>query len=181
VNPPTDSVRLIAILGAESTGKTTLAAELAAHFHTEFVPEFLREFCDLHRRPPTQSEQRSIMATQLEREQSAVARATAAGATVVFCDTAPLQTAVYSEIVFGDTSLYAIATESHRRYRHTLLLLPDIGWQADGPQRDGPQVQQPVTALLRSALTCAVMRFSEIGGAGSDRFLASLRAISQAH
>lgn len=34
----------IAILGPESTGKTMLAEQLAAHFHTDFVPEYSREY-----------------------------------------------------------------------------------------------------------------------------------------
>jgi nicotinamide riboside kinase len=178
VSLPLQSVQLIAIVGAESTGKTTLAAELAGHFNTEFVPEYLREFCDQHQRTPMQSEQRSIVATQLEREQLAIERATTRGATYLFCDTAPLQTAVYSEIVFTDASLYADAVESHRRYRHTLLLLPDIGWQADGLQRDGAHVQQPVTDLLRSHLISADLAFTEIGGVGDERLRKALQVLS---
>lgn len=39
----------IAILGPESTGKTMLAEQLAAHFHTDFVPEYSREYLkDFH-------------------------------------------------------------------------------------------------------------------------------------
>ncbi len=178
MNVPRQSVQLIAILGAESTGKTTLAAELAAHFNTEFVPEYLRELCDHHQRTPEQAEQRAIMATQLEREQLAIERAMAIGAAYIFCDTAPLQTAVYSDIVFGDDSLYATALEAHRRYTHTLLLLPDIGWQADGLQRDGPQVQQPVTDRLQAKLRGANLAFTVITGFGAERLLGSLSAIS---
>ncbi|TAG47851.1 MAG: nicotinamide-nucleotide adenylyltransferase [Betaproteobacteria bacterium] len=172
------SVRLIAVVGAESTGKTTLTETLAQHFDGEIVPEYLREFCEIQQRTPTLIEQSLIVATQLTHEANALDRAAKSGAAWVICDTAPLQTAVYSEFVFDDTSLYPQALAAHRRYSHTLLLLPDIGWQADGLQRDGAQVQQPVTELLRAQLIAAELPFTEVGGAGLSRVNAAIDALS---
>jgi nicotinamide riboside kinase len=172
------SVCLIAIVGSESTGKTTLAEALAAHFDGEIVREYLREFCEIQQRTPTLIEQSLIVATQLTHEANALDRAAKSGATWVICDTAPLQTAVYSEFVFGDTSLYQHALSAHRRYSHTLLLLPDIGWQADGLQRDGAKVQQPVTELLRAQLIAAELPFTEISGTGLSRLNAAIAALT---
>src|ERR1035437_2749974 len=42
------AARLICIIGAECTGKTTLARALAEHFDCPWVPEYLRDFCDAH-------------------------------------------------------------------------------------------------------------------------------------
>ena len=55
---------LICIIGAESTGKTTLARALANQFDCPWVPEYLREFCDAQRRTPTRDEQALILETQ---------------------------------------------------------------------------------------------------------------------
>ena len=38
------SIIKIALFGPESTGKTTLAKQLASHFETEWVPEFARDY-----------------------------------------------------------------------------------------------------------------------------------------
>ena len=66
------SAFVIALLGAESTGKTTLAAALGQTFRSSgktaaVVDEYLREFCDQHARTPTQAEQHHIACEQTRR------------------------------------------------------------------------------------------------------------------
>jgi nicotinamide riboside kinase len=63
----------IAILGAESSGKSTLAAALASHFDTVWVPEYLREFVETLGRVPREEDQYGIARTQVEREDAAAA------------------------------------------------------------------------------------------------------------
>ena len=36
----------VVVTGSECTGKTTLATELAQHYDTVWVPEFLRQFVE---------------------------------------------------------------------------------------------------------------------------------------
>jgi hypothetical protein len=75
--------------------------------------------------------------------------------------------AVYSDLVFGDTSLYAAAEAEQRRYGLTLLTALDLPWQADGLQRDGPHVREPVDRQLRAALARAGIAFEPVSGSGS--------------
>ena len=70
----------------------------------------------------------------------------------VLADTTPLMTAVYSDLLFQDTRLYADAARHQQGYALTLLTGLDLPWVADGLQRDGPQVREPVDARLRQAL-----------------------------
>ena len=42
---PANCLRIV-LFGPESTGKTTLAKQLAAHFNTEWVPEYMREYIE---------------------------------------------------------------------------------------------------------------------------------------
>ncbi|MEO6849616.1 MAG: AAA family ATPase, partial [Mucilaginibacter sp.] len=42
---PTSDILKIAIVGPESTGKSTMSAFLAEHYHTVWVPEFARGYC----------------------------------------------------------------------------------------------------------------------------------------
>jgi nicotinamide riboside kinase len=177
------TARVLALLGAESTGKSTLAAELtealaARGQRVARVDEVLREFCDRLGRTPTQAEQAGIAAEQARRIDAA-SRAAPGGRAPhwVVADTTPLLTAVYSEMVFGDRSLYAEATAVHaRQVDLTLLTALDLPWLADGLQRDGPHVRVPVDALLRGALVAGGIGFSVIAGQGEARVAAALAA-----
>jgi len=172
------ATQLICILGAESTGKTTLAQALAHHFDCPWVPEYLRQFCQHHGRTPTLAEQALVLERQRSAELEAQARAGQQGAGLVFCDTAPLLTAIYSELVFGDTSLHAKARTLHLNYALTLLLAPDIAWIADGLQRDGEHVRTPVTRMIAQELARLPMPVVRISGQGPQRLAAALAAVN---
>ena len=169
------TARVIALVGAESTGKSTLARELADALRADgcsvaHLDEYLRTFCDERGRTPRQDEQAAIAAEQTRRI-AAARDARLLPVDVVVADTTALMTAVYSELVFGDRSLYPQALADHRQADLTLLMALDLPWVADGLQRDGPQVQQPVDALLRGALLGAGIGFSVIAGQGPQRLL----------
>jgi len=172
-----NSAKLICIIGAESTGKTTLAQALAAKFDCPWVAEYLRGFCDLHGRAPTQYEQSLILKTQVSNEVSKQVNAQARNRPYVFCDTAPLLTAIYSDFVFGDKSLYARARELHSRYALTLLLEPDIAWVPDGMQREGAHVREPITHLIEHELATVYAAVVRISGQDEARIQAAVDAI----
>lgn len=168
---------VVALLGAESTGKTTLSCEIATALNavgerTCVVPEVLREFSATHGRTPRRDEQHVIAAEQTRRIEAATA-----DADVVLADTTALMTAVYSDLVFGDTSLYAEAETAQRRVDLTLLTALDLPWQADGLQRDGAHVRETVDSLVRASLTRVGIAFGSIAGTGDARLAAALAAI----
>lgn len=170
---------VICILGAESTGKTTLAQSLAQHFDCPWVGEYLREFCDTQARTPTREEQALVLDRQHAAELSAVAQAERQRSRFVFCDTAPLLTAIYSEFIFADLSHYAQARKLHSHYALTLLLAPDIGWTPDGLQREGEWVRAPVTQMIKRELAAIAAPFANIHGQGEQRLAAALAALRQ--
>lgn len=169
----------IALLGAESTGKTSLAQALAPRLAAEtglrvtWVPELLREWCEHLGRTPQAHEQAPLMRAQHERIAAA-----AAGHDIVVCDTTALMTAVYSRLVFGDVSLQARAVALHQRMDLSLLTALDLPWVADGLQRDGPQVQAPVDTLLRELLNGHRLPWCSVGGTGAARLEAALDAVA---
>ena len=142
----------VAIVGAECTGKTTLAAALAERLPALWVPEWLREFCAVRGRTPTAAEQAGLVREQLAREADAVERATRAGLAWVLLDSTPLVTALYSVEIFGDDTLLEAAVAHQRGYALTLWTDVDVAWQADGIQRDGPSARAAFHARLRDAL-----------------------------
>ncbi len=165
----------VALLGAESTGKTQLAIDLAGHWRglgraVTLVPEVLREWCDRERRTPRPDEQEGIA-----REQAC--RADAWASDWLVADTTPLMIAVYSELLFADRSLYGFALEHQRSYDLTLVTGLDLPWVADGHQRDGEHVREPVDTLVRAALERGSVAYRVLYGTGPARLANALAAI----
>lgn len=170
---------VVAVVGAESTGKTALAQALAEHLaattgrRCTWVPETLREWCDARARTPRREEQAAIA-----EQQTARIRDAAAGHDVVVADTTALMTAVYSRIVFDDDSLDSLAADAHRQYPLTLLTGIDLPWVADGLQRNGPQVQMPVDTVLRQLMQRHRIGYSLVLGQGPQRLQSALTAMA---
>jgi nicotinamide riboside kinase len=169
--------RLICLIGAECTGKTTLAQALASQMGGLWVPEYLRTFTGQHGRTPARHEQLQILQVQVRLETAALDAARQLPCGLVFCDTAPLLTAVYSEDVFADASLYPQARALHGRYALTLLLAPDFPWVADGHQRDGAAARQRVHALIERELDASACPYVRIGGSAEQRYLQAMDAV----
>lgn len=165
--------RLVALLGAECTGKSTLAEALAAHFNAGLVKEYLREWCATHGRTPLQHEQADIAAEQAARIDAATRRHD-----LVICDTTPLMTALFSEHYFNDGSLTPGALAFQSRCDLTLLCAPDLPWEADGFLRDGPVVRARFDGRLRATLGAASLAFVDIQGSASRRLADAIAAVS---
>ena len=171
---------VIAIVGAESTGKTALATALAGRLAQETgwscvaVPEYLREWCERIGRTPRIEEQAHVATEQRRRIEAA-----AQSHRIVVADTTPLMTAVYSRLVFNDRSLDAAAAQWHARaVAQTLVTALDLPWVADGLQRDGEHVRMPVDAALRELLAAHRIGWSGVSGAGDARLACALDAVS---
>jgi nicotinamide riboside kinase len=169
----------IALLGAESTGKTTLALALAEHFQAQgrravAIPEALRDWCARHGRTPRPEEQLPIAQEQERRVDEALGRGE-----IVIADTTALMVAIYSAMLFEDGSLLRFAFERQRGYDHTLVTGLDLPWVADGVQRDGPHVQEPVDTLVRESLQKAGVAYRVVYGSGPERLRNALAALGE--
>jgi nicotinamide riboside kinase len=179
--PERKSACVIAILGAESTGKTTLSQDLAQALHQQWalraiwVPEWLRTWCAHEGRTPAQDEQEAIA-----RQQTALIDAATSDHEVVVCDTTAIMTAVYSQLLFGDRSLEPLALKAHQSIHLTLVTDLDIAWQADGLQRDGPHVREPVDRTLCDLLTRHQIPWSRVTGSGPQRLSCALAHVQAA-
>ncbi len=170
----------IALLGAESTGKTQLSQALALRLREQgkrvaVVAEVLREWCQREGRTPRPEEQLPIAQEQERRVDEA-----ASGADIVIADTTALMVAIYSAMLFKDGTLYQFALERQRGYDITLLTGLDVPWVADGLQRDGPHVREPVDAMVRAALGRAGVAYSVVHGSGAQRLTNAWNALNLA-
>lgn len=175
------------VLGAESTGKSSLMQALAARFTSLGVPnrcvdEHLRAWVQQNQRPPTATEQwnvaqqqeRAITLACLEMAQSPAPYA------VVIADTSPWMTAAYSAHYHGDDSLWqrTLGFESTADLR--LLMGLDLPWQADPGQRDGRQHQHAVDAVLRHSLQTHGLPYAVVYGQQQARTDSAWRAVHAA-
>lgn len=166
----------IAILGAESSGKSTLAAALASHYQTVWVPEFLREFVDVNGRVPEESDQFPIARTQMERENEAAARASQ----FLFCDTTPMMTALYSRWYWGRVDAQLALLERRHEYAFTLVTAPDSPWEADGLQRESEAVRQTIHEQVLQMLDERAIAYLVVTGSLPQRVLQAARYINPA-
>jgi nicotinamide riboside kinase len=163
------TAQVVAILGAESTGKTTLSQQLAMTlsqlgYAVLVVEEYLREFCEREGRTPQRNEQLLIASEQTRRIEAA-----AQTAELVIADTTALMTAVYSDWIYQDLTLYPTAILAHCTYALTLVTATDLPWVADGLQRDGPQVCEPISRLVNQVLSRHRIAYYTVSGVGPRR------------
>jgi HTH-type transcriptional repressor of NAD biosynthesis genes len=173
-----DPVR-IAVFGTESTGKTTLAEQLAAHFRAPWSPEFVREFWDLKAGKIVGADLGTIALGQMANEE----RAVAAARRVVFHDTELITNTLWADLLFPGECPDWIRREATERSRgHALYLLcgTDVPFAPD-PQRCFPGAADRAKAgvLWREALEKRGLPFVEIRGTWPERTAAAIAAVER--
>ena len=129
----------VVILGAESTGKTTLAIALAEHYQTTWVPEFGRLYTEA-RRPRGElwrSDEFAFIATEQVRMEDALERS---ANRVLICDTDAFATAIWHERYLGQPSPEVLAVAAGRRYDLYILTDADTPFVPDDI-RDGESIR----------------------------------------
>jgi NadR type nicotinamide-nucleotide adenylyltransferase len=125
-----EPVKRVCLLGAESTGKTTLAADLAGSFGTLWNPEYGRPYTELGREPGTpwtSPEFAHIARIQCWYEDFLAGHASRA----LFCDTDAFTTAVFHEVYLG-TRARGFDDLAAREYDLYLVCGLDVPWRHDG-------------------------------------------------
>lgn len=121
----------VCILGGESSGKTTMAAALAAALGTVWAPEYGRELWVEQGGVLTYADMLHIGEVQRAREGAMAAEAR----TWLICDTSPLVTMCYSEALFGAVDA-ALARLADCEYAATFVCAPSIPFVQDGTRQD---------------------------------------------
>lgn len=166
------NVKRIVLTGPESTGKTTLCQQLAAHFKTVWVAEYGREHWETATHTLTVEDISIVAKTQLQREAEAALHANM----VLFCDTDLIVTQVWSEIFFGHCPEWIVELNRTHHYDLYLLLAADIPWVHDGT-RQHQHLREAHFNRLHSELATRQLPFQIISGDFEARFQKAVEAV----
>lgn len=160
------------IIGPESTGKTTLAKQLADRFGTTWVPEYAREYIDALDRPYKKADLLEIAKVQLEREEQAMSKAKY----ILFCDTNLWVIKVWSEYKYGSCHPWVEQQIEQRSYDYYFLTYTDIPWLTD-PQREHPQEREALFQIYQQHLGSQPTPFQIIKGNQEQRLQQAIALI----
>lgn len=166
--------RDVVLIGPESSGKTTLAAALAAHFATSWVPEAARRFVETDPTPLSAATVDPIARLSMALDDAARASAPA----LLVHDTDLVSTVVYARHYYGSCPAWIMEEARRRRADLYLLCLPDLPWEADGI-RDRPGARHELFAAFREALEALDAAYTIIGGTGVARETAAIAAVTR--
>lgn len=168
----------IAVYGPESTGKTELAAKLAAHFGAPLVAEYARERWDAQGALGLE-DMEPVAREQWRREDAAVA----AAQSLVICDTDALTTMLWSDLLYGTTpdAVRRGAEQRCKQYALYLLLDIDVPFAPD-PQRcfPDPADREKAMRVWQGALERRRLPYVLIRGDWVAREQAARAAVAQA-
>jgi len=172
----------ICVVGAESTGTTTLAQALAAHYHTLWVPEYGREYTErLVERVRTMQQIGwrtedflAIARRQLELEDEAARNA----GRVLFCDTDVLATSIWHERYMRSVCPELEQMAAARHYALYILTDCDIPFVQDG-FRDGEHIREWMTRRFREELAKRPEPWFEVRGSVEQRMAAATAAVDR--
>jgi len=173
---PTDLVKVV-LYGPESTGKTTLAQELAEHYHTRWVPEYAREYLqekwDREHKTCEPEDLLPIAEGQMYLENTLSESAEK----LLICDTDLLETKVYSEAYYtGECDPLLEKYALKNRYDLYLLTYIDTPWVKDD-LRDKPDERERMFAYFREALEKYQRKFVILKGTKEERFARAIELI----
>ena len=143
-------IRRICVTGPESTGKTTLARQLAELTRAEWIPEASRIYAERVDRELVASDVSPIAREHLALADPAAERARSRGAGLVL-DTDLVSTMVYARHYYDAVPAWIRNAERARRADLYLLCDVDVPWVADGV-RDRPTDREAMFDQFRRAL-----------------------------
>lgn len=170
------SIIKIALFGPESTGKTTLAKQLADYYQTEWVPEFARDYLQVkweeNKQICTEEDMMPIAYGQVALENEKLDTAHQ----YLFCDTNLMVTKVFSEVYYGFCN--PLLNEAALAHEYDLFFLTDIDvpWEKDDI-RDNPNKRETVFSVFKQTLIDNKKPFITISGDKESRLAKAIEII----
>jgi NadR type nicotinamide-nucleotide adenylyltransferase len=170
-------VKRVCIVGAESTGKTTLSRALAEHFKTPWVPEYGRMHWEARLTMGKNfiwdegdfvkiSEEQNKLEDELAKEANKI----------LICDTDAFATSIWFERYMGYKSKALDQYWADRKYDLYILSDPSVPFEDDGT-RDGEHLREWMHNIFLKELKQRAVPFVKVSGDAKNVRAAAIRAI----
>lgn len=164
----------IVLTGPESSGKTTLAKDLATYFKVHWIPEYARDYLNQYGDSYEEADLLTIAKGQLAREEQVSQQKNK----LIFCDTAFLVLKIWSEVSYGRCHPWIINQWENRKYDLYFLCRPDFPWQYD-PLREHQYEQEMLFSRYLNALKSQQVPFHILKGEHEKRLKEAIDLIRQ--
>ncbi len=164
----------IVITGPESTGKTTLARELARHFRTPWVREYSRWYLGRLERPYTEEDLEPIALGQKRWERYAAEESRKG----FFCDTSLEVIEIWSRYKYGRLTASLEEKLKHAPADLYLLCYPDLPWEPD-PLRENPRDREELFVWYERWMKERGVSYQKVQGRGEERLESTLEAVER--
>ncbi len=162
----------IAVVGPESTGKSAMSAYLANHYHTVWVPEYSREYCEKLTEAPTWQDEVNMFYGQIALEASILPNAHE----LLICDTTFITIKIWCDYLFGKSPKVVLDELPQHPYDFYLLLDIDLPWE-DDPLRDFPHLREHFMQVWHNELNALNANYVVVSDLGQDRYDNAIQAI----
>jgi NadR type nicotinamide-nucleotide adenylyltransferase len=162
----------IAVVGPESTGKSTISQQLALHYNTVWVPEYARGYCEKLVAECTWEDEINMFRGQLELEKQMVSQANR----LLICDTTFITVKIWSDHMFGRTPQEVLDELPLHKYDFYLLMDIDLPWEED-PLRDFPHMRGHFMEVWHKELKALGATYSLISGTEEERLQNAIQAV----
>ena len=172
--------RRVVVLGAESTGSTTLAEALAAAYETAWVPEYGREYTEIREgglTAPWLTHEFDLIADRQQAMEREAARSSPRP--LLLCDTDLFATTLWHERYLGERVPRLEARAAEHRPILYILTGDEIPFVQDG-MRDGEHIRHAMQDRFREALAAQPVPWLEVRGSVAERVAAARPAIDAA-
>ncbi|MFO1512392.1 MAG: AAA family ATPase [Verrucomicrobiota bacterium] len=176
IEPPVRGwfAKRVCVLGAESTGTTTLAKALAEHFQTAWVVEYGREYSEVKlakNDPDWRTEEFTLIAGEQARREDATARQ---ANRVLICDTNAFATGLWHRRYMGRHSPAVTGIAQRGRCDLYLLTGDEIPFVQDG-LRDGEHIRHEMHRWFEEALAAQSVPWHVLRGSHQERMAEAIR------
>jgi len=175
-----NQLKKIVVLGPESTGKSFLSKQLAAYYHTAWVPEYAREYLLTNGMDYTLDDLVKIGKGQVNQEEVAIKKMKEQPGIpqLLFIDTDLYVIKVWSEFVFNRCDNSILTQIASRQYDLYLLCNTDLPWIKD-ELREYPDhySRQKLFHFYKDAMVNQDVPWIEISGNYEERLYKAINAV----
>lgn len=171
-------MKKIVVIGPESTGKSTLCTQLAAHYQTIWCPEYAREYLLKHGTSYVYNDLLTIARGQVALEDACAEKVRLSKKSLLFIDTDMYVMKVWCEFVFGNCHRFILDEIVNRKYDLYLLCNTDLPWVKD-ELREYPDLvtRQKLYQNYKDILVNQSVPWADISGDHEERLQKAITAV----